>query len=150
METRRWLLKRHGPVCAYCGHRFKPEEMTLDHVTPRRGQSAYDRRDNLVLSCERCNALKADMPALAFLLRDKHRAVTLAKYSDHLSHMLVDLIQQIAGNTNGVGGTQAAPGGPLHGDADSPYADVAYREPKNPYRKVEGDEDIYRDIYKDG
>src|SRR5689334_2985062 len=75
-ETRRWLLKEHGPVCAYCARRFKPIEMTLDHVAPRRGQSAYDRRDNLVLACKQCNAAKADMPLLSFLLRHRERAVS--------------------------------------------------------------------------
>jgi 5-methylcytosine-specific restriction endonuclease McrA len=46
-----------------------PEALiTLDHVTPRRGRDAYDRRDNLVLACQRCNGLKADKPILAFLL----------------------------------------------------------------------------------
>ena len=34
--------------------------MTLDHVAPRRGQSAFDRRDNLVLCCRACNMLKKD------------------------------------------------------------------------------------------
>jgi 5-methylcytosine-specific restriction endonuclease McrA len=42
--------------------------MTLDHVAPRRGQSAYDRRDNLVLACPECNAAKRDMAPIAFLL----------------------------------------------------------------------------------
>src|SRR5688572_26499350 len=65
METRRWLLATHGPVCAYCGVKGVAAEMTLDHLTPRRGQSAYDRRDNLVLCCKRCNSAKADKPFLA-------------------------------------------------------------------------------------
>jgi 5-methylcytosine-specific restriction endonuclease McrA len=67
-DTREWLLERHGPVCAYCGQRTPEALITLDHVTPRRGRDAYDRRDNLVLACQRCNGLKADKPILAFLL----------------------------------------------------------------------------------
>src|SRR5205823_14496388 len=57
-DTRAWLLKQHGPTCAYCGARFTARVMTLDHVAPRRGQSAFDRRDNLVLCCRACNMLK--------------------------------------------------------------------------------------------
>jgi len=56
-ETRRWLLDTHGPVCAYCGRTFTARTLTLDHVTPRRGQSAYDRRDNLVPMAGNATAL---------------------------------------------------------------------------------------------
>jgi len=71
--------------------------MTLDHVTPRRGLTAYDRRDNLVLACPACNALKADKPFLAFLLSRPARAGSLLRYGAHLSEMLLDLARQIAG-----------------------------------------------------
>ena len=60
VNTRAWLLKQYGPQCAYCGERFAPLKMTLDHVAPRRGQTAYDRRDNLVLACKGCNQAKRD------------------------------------------------------------------------------------------
>jgi len=92
-ETKRWLLGLHGPICAYCGRRVNPNTITLDHVTPRRGQSAYDRRDNLVLACEDCNGAKADMPILSFLLRKRERAAVLLRYGGHLSPMLVDLVR---------------------------------------------------------
>ena len=59
---REWLLSQHGSVCAYCGIETPPELITLDHVRPRRGQTAYDRPDNLVLACRECNAAKADTP----------------------------------------------------------------------------------------
>ena len=132
-ETRRWLLDEHGPVCAYCAGRFRPIEMTLDHVAPRRGQSAYDRRDNLVLACKACNAAKADMPLLAFLLRKRERAVSLAQYGVHLSDGLRNMILEIADGV--VAGEPAT----VPADDDSPYADVAYREPLRPYR-LAGDE----------
>jgi 5-methylcytosine-specific restriction endonuclease McrA len=92
-ETKRWLIEQHGPVCAYCGRRVPAATVTLDHVAPRRGQSAYDRRDNLVLACEDCNGAKADMPILAFLLRKRERAAVLLRYGAHLSPMLVDLVR---------------------------------------------------------
>src|SRR5687768_17042577 len=84
-ETRLWLLARHGPVCAYCERRVTDKTITLDHVTPRRGQSAFDRRDNLVLCCKACNGLKKDLSFLAFLLQRPARAVSLLKYGTHLS-----------------------------------------------------------------
>ena len=88
---REWLLARHGPVCAYCGQETNHETITLDHVRPRRGQSAYDRPDNLVLACRPCNADKADKPLMAFLLGKKSRGVFLLHYGDHLSDPLKDL-----------------------------------------------------------
>lgn len=96
-ETRRWLLERHGSVCTYCERRVRVDDITLDHVTPRRGKTAYDRRDNLVLACTDCNAVKADRPILAFLLARRERAVGLLRYGDHLSPMLLDMARQIAG-----------------------------------------------------
>ena len=95
-ETRRWLLQQHGPVCAYCGERFAPATMTLDHVAPRRGQTAYDRRDNLVLACKTCNAAKRDLAPIAFLLARRSRATHLLRYGAHLSPMLIELASQLA------------------------------------------------------
>jgi 5-methylcytosine-specific restriction endonuclease McrA len=67
------LLDSHGAVCAYCERKVDANTITLDHVTPRRGQNAYDRRDNLVLACTACNAKKADQPILSFLLAQRAR-----------------------------------------------------------------------------
>ena len=69
--------------------------MTLDHVAPRRGQTAYDRRDNLVLACPGCNMLKRDQAPLAFLLGSRIRAVNLVRYGAHLSPMLVELARSL-------------------------------------------------------
>lgn len=130
METRVWLLEQHGPVCAYCGVRFTARVMTLDHVAPRRGLTAYDRRDNLVLACPGCNAAKADKPPLAYLLGARSRAVNLLRYGAHLSPMLLDLAMSLvpeadcaepsepaATNGNGGGWTRD------WDDEDSPYRD---------------------------
>ncbi len=88
---REWLLEQHGPVCAYCGTRVPADTITLDHVRPRRGQSAYDRPDNLVLACRPCNAAKADAPLLAFLMAKRARGVFLLHYGEHLSEPLKEL-----------------------------------------------------------
>ena len=94
-ETKRWLLELHGPVCAYCGRRVPASTITLDHVAPRRGRSAYDRRDNLVLACRDCNAKKRDLAPLAFLLGARSRAANLLKYGAHLSAGLIDLARSL-------------------------------------------------------
>lgn len=110
------MVARHGPVCAYCERVVAERVITLDHVTPRRGQSAFDRRDNLVLCCKLCNAAKRDLSFLAFLLQRPARAISLLKYGDHLSHMLVELIHQIAGPDAVARAIRLA-------DPDYPYAD---------------------------
>lgn len=84
--------------------------MTLDHVAPRRGQTAYDRRDNLVLACPGCNMIKRDQAPLAFLLGSRIRAVNLVRYGSHLSPMLVDLARSLV---------------PAGADAASPAADAS-------------------------
>lgn len=95
VATREWLLEQHGPICAYCGTKHRPSTMTLDHVAPRKGQTAYDRRDNLVLACQSCNQKKRDLAPLAFLLGVRSRAVNLLKYGAHLSHGLLDLARAL-------------------------------------------------------
>jgi 5-methylcytosine-specific restriction endonuclease McrA len=92
---RDWLLAQHGPVCAYCGRNISADEVTLDHVRPRKGQTAYDRPDNLVLACPACNAAKADTPFLAFLLARRSRGVYLLHYGDHLSEGIKEIVRQV-------------------------------------------------------
>jgi 5-methylcytosine-specific restriction endonuclease McrA len=124
--TRSWLLAQHGPVCAYCNGRFEAGVMTLDHVAPRRGQTAYDRRDNLVLACPACNAAKRDMAPLAFLLARRSRAAHLLRFGSHLSPMLVELARSLVQGNGATNGNGAANGnGASHRpiDEDSPYLD---------------------------
>lgn len=137
-ETRRWLLAHYGPTCAYCGRTFKPLSITLDHVTPRRGQSAYDRRDNLVLACKGCNGAKADKPFLVFLLARRERATFIVRYGAHLSDGLLGLAKHIMGEEQPfempLGTNGAAPPEPrvVYGDQDdgeeSPYYESPYRD----------------------
>ena len=125
-ETKRWLIAQHGPVCAYCGRRVAAGSVTLDHVAPRRGQSAYDRRDNLVLACEDCNGAKADMPILAFLLRKRERAAVLLRYGAHLSPMLVDLVRGLVPSTVDGARVKESFDELFADDDESPYHDSPY------------------------
>jgi hypothetical protein len=101
--------------------------MTLDHVAPRRGQRAYDRRDNLVLACPGCNAAKRDLAPLAFLLAVRTRAANLVRYGTHLSPMLIDLARSLAPSDSDVrsngAGVEAVDWGALDDDGASPYRD---------------------------
>ena len=46
--------------CQYCGHRHYPEELTFDHVIPRRcgGQTTWE---NVVAACSPCNLKKGGL-----------------------------------------------------------------------------------------
>ncbi len=89
------LVALHGPVCAYCGETFPVDTLTLDHVQPRKGKTAYDRSDNLVLACKSCNAAKADMPFLGFILARRSRGVFLLHYGEHLSEGIKETIREL-------------------------------------------------------
>ena len=125
MSTRAWLLKEYGPHCAYCGQRFTAQKMTLDHVAPRRGQTAYDRRDNLVLACKPCNQAKKDQSPLAFLLGLRSRAVHLARFGAHLSHGLIEMAKSLIPTpppSSGRDNIDYSRWGPaVDDDDDSPY-----------------------------
>lgn len=52
-----WKRKRSTGICYYCGKKFKPADLTMDHLVPvaRGGKSA---QGNLVPSCKDCNNKK--------------------------------------------------------------------------------------------
>lgn len=55
--SRRWVLRRDGHTCQYCGR--LDGEMTMDHVLPlsRGGQTVWT---NVVTACVPCNRRKAN------------------------------------------------------------------------------------------
>lgn len=91
---RQWLIDAYGPICAYCGSEIAENRTTLDHVYPRKGQTAYDRPDNLVIACQPCNAAKADTPFIAFIAQKRSRGVFLLHYGEHLSEWVKDMVRQ--------------------------------------------------------
>jgi 5-methylcytosine-specific restriction endonuclease McrA len=52
-----WKRRRATGVCHYCGERFAPQSLTMDHVVPlvRGGRST---KGNVVPSCKSCNSDK--------------------------------------------------------------------------------------------
>ena len=59
IASRRNIHLRDGGRCMYCGHKFRHDQLTLDHVLPRSrgGKSDWG---NLVSACHGCNRKKAD------------------------------------------------------------------------------------------
>lgn len=57
-----WLDQLNRGICHYCGERFSPSQLTMDHVVPlaRGGTSA---QGNIVAACRACNRdKKLEMP----------------------------------------------------------------------------------------
>ncbi|MCD4830920.1 MAG: HNH endonuclease [Anaerohalosphaeraceae bacterium] len=55
--NRRNIFARDANKCQYCGRKFSPSELSLDHVVPRSmgGDASWE---NLVCACTKCNSKK--------------------------------------------------------------------------------------------
>lgn len=55
-----WKRKRADGICYFCGRKFAPKELTMDHIVPliRGGKST---KGNIVPSCKECNNRKKHM-----------------------------------------------------------------------------------------
>ncbi|MEP6729749.1 MAG: HNH endonuclease signature motif containing protein, partial [bacterium] len=66
---REQIFARDDFQCVYCGERFEPEALTVDHVQPR--MRGGDRSGgNLVTACGGCNARKGALRLADFLRTD--------------------------------------------------------------------------------
>ena len=68
-NKKKYLIKRFGNACVYCGYIFKETKMrrpTVDHLMPK-SRGGTDDLENLVISCEPCNKEKKDQLPLFYL-----------------------------------------------------------------------------------
>lgn len=67
-KTAWWQALLQKGVCHYCGKKFPPEELTMDHLLPvaRGGRST---RGNIVPCCKACNAEKKYLTPAEMILR---------------------------------------------------------------------------------
>ena len=56
-NTQWWKRRRSTGICYYCTRKFKPSELTLDHIVPliRGGRTS---KGNVVPACKDCNNRK--------------------------------------------------------------------------------------------
>jgi 5-methylcytosine-specific restriction endonuclease McrA len=55
------IYARDGFHCQYCGKKFEPQDLTFDHIVPKRygGKTEWT---NIVTSCYKCNRIKGGRP----------------------------------------------------------------------------------------
>lgn len=59
-QSQWWKRRRSSGRCHFCGRKFPPKELTMDHIVPivRGGKST---RGNVVPACKECNSKKKYM-----------------------------------------------------------------------------------------
>lgn len=69
-QSQWWKDKIANGTCHYCGGKFGPAGLTMDHIVPiaRGGKSA---KGNVVPSCKQCNTTKKYYTPAEIILRDK-------------------------------------------------------------------------------
>lgn len=90
---RRRIFERDDCRCVYCGERFAPEQLTIDHVEPRvRGG---DRSDgNLVTACVACNTLKGHRRLSEFLRAEEAARTNFFRYAVHVWPRLIRVLRE--------------------------------------------------------
>lgn len=64
-----WKNELAKGICHYCGKKFKPSELTMDHILPvaRGGKST---RGNVVPCCKECNNNKKYLTPAEMILKE--------------------------------------------------------------------------------
>lgn len=64
-----WKQQLSKGLCYYCESRFRPEELSMDHIVPvaRGGKSS---KGNLVTACKECNSSKGYYTPAELLLEN--------------------------------------------------------------------------------
>ena len=69
-QSQWWQKKISEGICHYCGGKFDPKDITMDHIVPisRGGKSV---KGNIVPSCKKCNTNKKYYTPAELILRDQ-------------------------------------------------------------------------------
>jgi 5-methylcytosine-specific restriction endonuclease McrA len=81
--TRKNILTRDRNICQYCGTKFHPRDLTLDHVMPESRGGPYAWH-NLVAACQACNRKKAaqtpEEAGMKLLHKPRHSNIHTPQY----------------------------------------------------------------------
>lgn len=76
LRNSQWWRQTLGQgVCYHCGQKFKPEELTMDHLIPiaRGGKST---KNNCVPSCKPCNTKKGSKTTVELVMEQMKNSNT--------------------------------------------------------------------------
>lgn len=70
-----WKNQLARGICHYCGKKFSPAELTMDHIVPvaRGGKSS---RGNVVPCCKECNNRKKYLTPAEMILNDLEKNIS--------------------------------------------------------------------------
>ena len=77
-----WKNELVKGICHYCGKKFPPDELTMDHIVPvaRGGKST---RGNVVVCCKKCNNEKKYLTPAEILLKTISAEAAASNEADH-------------------------------------------------------------------
>lgn len=96
LPRRERIFRRDGYCCIYCGGVFKPSELTVDHVQPRRKGGDHSE-GNLVTSCRACNTAKGGEPAWSYLARHPELRARFLSRAENVWPRLRRAVEEAAG-----------------------------------------------------
>lgn len=68
-KSRWWQQKTSSGICYFCGKKFSPKELTMDHLVPL-AKGGTSSKSNLVPACKECNTKKKT--SLPFEVEEKN------------------------------------------------------------------------------
>ena len=70
MRKSQWWRQELGKgLCYHCGQKFKPEELTMDHLLPI-ARGGKTNKKNCVTSCKECNSKKGHKLSVELVMDD--------------------------------------------------------------------------------
>lgn len=75
-NLRKSVIERDGYYCVYCDDDLKDQEIHLDHIIPE-SRGGTTTRDNLQVTCRKCNLSKGTLSEAEFTDRLRTRALNI-------------------------------------------------------------------------
>ena len=75
--TKYLAVRRQDSQCLYCGDVITFSSAEMDHIIPRRGVGATNKRENLAAVCRQCNQKKSDIPLAVWVAKQSNSYITM-------------------------------------------------------------------------
>lgn len=90
------VFERDGHRCVYCGEPRPEDELSVDHVEPRR-KGGDSSRGNVVTACIPCNREKGGAPAWAYLAERPEKRANFLRLAPYVWPRLREAVEEAAG-----------------------------------------------------